>query len=481
MIYLSTVGAEYSIKGIAKEILSYKSGVIGIAILLFLIFLSIYTVITIPYDQAIRMWRGEDRMWIENPRNAVPIWYKYIFGKNIPENIAIDSRDFGKKLGIVKVISDIPGTNFKKLYIEFTFTYPYDDFPSEINVFFFAKYNMNAPLLYIYWIKPNNRKIELLSYIVRSPREDILYLSINPVIGNKLQNYIEKTVGEESEVFIPVEMALFAVEDRTLLSSLTAKPLNGVYKVIIEGMLFEKDADIDVRLVVYGKAWGMFGTDDLRRDLLIPILWGTPVAISFGLSASLLISIIHLIIAVASGWYGKWVDSLIQRLTEIYMIIPFLSFLILIATFYKLNIVIILMIIIVLNIFGGGIKSTRALVMQIKNYPYIEAALAYGASSRRIIFLYIIPKILPPMVPGLISSVPGFVFLEAGLSFLGLGDPYLPTWGKVINDAFTGGAMYKGYYYWVLEPSLMLILTALAFAFLGFALDRIVNPKLKEM
>jgi len=134
-----------------------------------------------------------------------------------------------------------------------------------------------------------------------------------------------------------------------------------------------------------------------------------------------------------------------------------------------------------LSIFGGGIKSTRALAMQIKEYPYIEAARAYGASSMRIIFLYIIPKILPPVIPTLIGSVPGYVFLEAALAILGLGDPSLPTWGKVIDDSFRAGALYKGYYYWVLEPAFMLILTAFAFSFLGFALDKIVNPKLREI
>jgi peptide/nickel transport system permease protein len=73
------------------------------------------------------------------------------------------------------------------------------------------------------------------------------------------------------------------------------------------------------------------------------------------------------------------------------------------------------------------------------------------------------------------------VFLEAALAFLGLGDPLLPTWGKVINDSFTEGALFKGYHYWVLEPGLMLVMTAFAFSFLGFALDKIVNPKLKEV
>ena len=137
--------------------------------------------------------------------------------------------------------------------------------------------------------------------------------------------------------------------------------------------------------------------------------------------------------------------------------------------------------IIALSILGAGVKTTRALVMQIKEYPYIEAAKAYGASGKRIIIFYIIPKIIPLVVPSLIASVPTYVFLEAALAILGLGDPSLPTWGKIINDSFSLGALYKGYYYWVLEPAFMLVITAFAFSFIGFALDKIVNPKLREL
>jgi peptide/nickel transport system permease protein len=79
-----------------------------------------------------------------------------------------------------------------------------------------------------------------------------------------------------------------------------------------------------------------------------------------------------------------------------------------------------------------------------------------------------------------VQSVPAFVFLEASLAVIGLGDPVLPTWGKIIQDANSNGALYKGYYYWVLEPAALLIVTGLAFAILGFALDRIFNPKLRD-
>ncbi len=476
---MSSAGMEYSLKGIVKEVVSYKSGLFGILLLTFLVMLSIATIITIPYNKAINLWRGEGGIWLENPKNAKPIWIKYIIGKNLPENIVLDSRKAGT-LGVTKAITAIPGTDFKKLYIEYTFNYQYDDFPSEINIFFHAKYSKNAPILKMYIIKPGGIKIDLVDYILNKP-DDVFYLSINPTVAQNLYIHTINVVGHDIGEELPVEMALFTVEDQSMANVSTLKVLKGTYKFIIEGTLFGKDSDVDAKLVVYGKVWGWAGTDHMRRDLGIALLWGTPVAMAFGLTASLMITILHLSIATISGYYGGWVDSLIQRLTEIYMIIPFLPFLIMISAFYKLDIWILLGVIIVLSIFGGGIKSTRALVMQIKEYPYIEAAKVYGASNLRIIFLYIIPKILPPVIPGLIGAVPRYVFLEAGLSFLGLGDPYLPTWGKVINDAYTNGALYKGYYYWVLEPAFMLVLTAFAFSFLGFALDKIINPRLREV
>jgi len=473
---MGSVGGEYRLKGIAKELLTYKSGVFGIAFLVVLISLSVYTIIAIPYGGAIDLWRGEGNVWIENPRNAQPYWVNY-FGPNLPETIKRDSHQTGA--GTVKVLIPIPQTNLKMLRIGFSFDYVYDAFPSEINIFFSARFNESAPFLRIYWTKPGSTEIKLLDYITRTANDNF-YLSIHPQVAANIDSYIAGIVGEKPLAPLPVEQALFAVEDQTIKSTTTAKPLKGTYKLVIDGTLFGEDSDLDARVVIYGRICGLAGTDHLRRDLTIALLWGTPIALSFGLTASLTISLLQLLIATVSGYYGGKIDSLIQRFTEGYMILPFLPFLILIATFYRLDIWILLTVIIVLSVFGGGVKSTRALVMQIKEYPYIEAARAYGASSKRIVLLYIIPKILPPIVPSLIGSVPGYVFLEAALSLLGLGDPYLPSWGKVIEDSYRGGALYKGYYYWVLEPAFMLIVTAFAFSFLGFALDKIVNPKLRE-
>jgi peptide/nickel transport system permease protein len=173
------------------------------------------------------------------------------------------------------------------------------------------------------------------------------------------------------------------------------------------------------------------------------------------------------------------VDELIQRITEINLVLPFLPILLMIGTFYSRSIWLILGASILLNIFGGGIKTYRAIFIQIKESPYVEAARSYGAGDWRIVFHYLTPRIIPMLIPQLVTLIPTYVFLEASLAVLGLGDPVMPTWGKVINDAASNGALYEGLYYWLLEPAALLMITGLAFAMLGFALDRVFNPKLR--
>jgi len=200
----------------------------------------------------------------------------------------------------------------------------------------------------------------------------------------------------------------------------------------------------------------------------------------FGLLAAVGTSLSQLVIAGVSTWYGGGVDTLIQRITEINLVLPFLPLLIMIGTFYSHSIFVILSAVILLSIFGQGIKTFRAVFLQVKESPYIEAARSYGASSPRIVFVYMIPRLIPLLIPQFIVLIPTYVFLEASLAILGLGDPTLPTWGKIIQDSQANGALFQGWYYWVLEPSVLLMITGLAFSVVGYGLDRVFNPRLRE-
>ncbi|MFN4218296.1 MAG: ABC transporter permease [Candidatus Bipolaricaulia bacterium] len=431
-----------------QQVRRYPSALVGLGIIIGLIIVALVAVIIIPYNEAIRLWRGGEDIWQETPRYARPAWLNLFSAKKLPETIVVST-----KKGAAKTLSGNTVT------ISLAFEYRYDDFPSEITLFLEAKYAELLPYATLRWRTPDGREIPL--------GERKLTASERYSISQDTR--LERRLGDR-----PPEIGLFlAPQGQTLLK--------GRYELQITGALFEQNSDIDAKLIVYGKVYGLAGTDHKRRDLMIALLWGAPVALAFGFIVAVGTSLTTLIIAAIGAWYGRWIDALIQRITEVNIILPSLVILIIVGTFYSRSIWVMMIAITLLSIFTAGIKVYRAIFLQIKESPYIEAARAYGASDLRLIVRYMTPRVIPVLVPGFVTLIPGLVFLEASLGVLGLGDPVLPTWGKVLNDASANGALYKGYYYWVLGPSILLMVTALGFALLGFALDRIFNPRLREL
>ena len=444
-----------AIKRAFAEIKKYPSAMAGVALISLLVVLAVYALISIPYTEAITLWRGADNIWIENPRNARPVWVNYFSRAKMPETMIFRSKDNPE---VRTILEDVEG--FRADQIVFEFDYQYDGFPTEISLFMTSTFEDIGPYVTITWVKPDGTTRELTSMGV--VKETNYRISQDERLTRQLGGLLP-------------ERGLFADPENNQV------PLKGTYKMIIEGLVFEEDSDYDANLIVYGQLHGMAGTDHRRRDISVALLWGTPVALAFGLLAAVGSTVTTMIIAAASVWYGGWIDSLIRRITEVVMILPLLPILIMISLFYSQSIWVILGVIILLGIFGSGILTYRSMFLQIKESGYIDAARAYGASSFRIVIRYMIPKIFPVLVPQFVTLVPSYVFLEASLAVLGLSDPLLPTWGKLLNDAYANGALYKGYFYWVLEPAALLMITGLGFAMLGFALDRIFNPRLRGL
>lgn len=437
-----------------QKILLYPSAIAGVLVILLLVLVSIYTVITIPYSKAITMWRGGEEVWYQNPKFAPPAWINYFSAEKYAESFAVNTVDDG----IQKTIISGDG-GVSKIEMIYEFDYSADTYPQELILYFNSTFKEKQPFVSIELITPDERTIRIANFAMTGT-EFTYRFSQDEKLRTKLR----------TDELIP---ALFTMPN-------SEQPLKGIYKLVIIGSTFEADSTIDAEFVFHGQVFGWAGTDHARRDLMLPLLWGVPVALAFGLLAAIGTSVLTMVIAAIGTWYGGWIDELIQRITEINLVLPFFALLIMIGTFYSRSIVVILGATIVLSIFTGGILGFRAVFLQVKQSMYIEAAKAYGATNMRIIFKYLIPRMIPLLIPGLVQSVPAFVFLEASLAVIGLGDPVLPTWGKIIQDASANGALYKGYYYWVLEPAALLIVTGLAFAILGFALDRIFNPKLRE-
>ena len=435
----------------------YPSAIAGLLIIFALVLLSIYTLITIPYAEAIRLWRGGEGVWLETPRNAWPSWVNLFPGVNLPNTLILDT----DSNSVEKTRQ--AGSDETNVITTFTIDYTADEFPQEISVFLTSQYDQKLPFVSFSWLTPDGRKIRITDGTVE--RSKTVRFSQESKLERRLQG-VKPAVG------------LFADPQ---LAAAAPKPLKGTYQLVAEGLVFEDEADVDARLVVYGQVYGLAGTDHRRRDLTLALMWGTPIALAFGLLAAVGSVVSTLIIAAVGVWFGGLIDATIQRITEVSMILPGLPILIMIGTFYSRSIWTMLGVVILLGIFSPGIKSYRAIFLQVKESPYIEAARAYGAGNFRIIFLYLIPRIIPILVPQFVVLIPTFVFLEATLAVLNLGDPVLPTWGKVLSDARTNDALYQGHYYWVLEPAALLLLSGLGFAMVGFALDRIFNPRLREL
>ena len=347
-----------------------------------------------------------------------------------------------------------------EITLSFPFDYAYSAFPQDLHVYFEAQYDEKRPLLSLTWLTPDGREIEIASFPI--PKAHVYRLSLD----EKLQRKLGKRHPHR---------ALF-----TDPAAETTVPLQGSYELRVSAMVFEEGSDVDAEFILYGQVYGWAGTDDRRRDLTLALLWGAPVALAFGLLAAVGATISNVTIAAVGVWFGGWVDGLIQRITEVNMVLPFLPISIMVYLLYSKSFWAVLGGTVLLSVFGSGIKNYRAIFLQVRDAPYIEAARAYGASDRRIILRYLIPRISAAVVPQLVILIPSYVFLEAALAYLGVSDPVFPTWGKLIAARRLGSVFADGYHI-ELAPIALLVLTGLAFVMVGLALERIFEPRLREM
>lgn len=435
-----------------NQILGYPSALIGFAGILVLIGVSIYTVIAIPYDQMARRWVSDD--WWRNPEAAMPTWTNYFRLEKLPETIQMSTLN-----GTASKTRQPAGQNMDETVISMPFEYNYDDFPQELLIILYSTYDQKKPHVSMSLFTPDGREINMGTFSITS--ELRYYASQDATLKRRLDGIIPRR-----GLFVNPDL-----DPETIVK--------GRYELRISVFTFEPDSDVDAEMNLIGQVYGLAGTDHRRRDLSLALLWGAPIALGLGLIASFTTTFVSMLVAAVGVWFGGWVDQLVQFVTEVNVILPILPVAIMAYYLYGKNVWIVLGTIIIFSILGTSTKNYRAAFLQVKALPFIEAARAYGASSWRIVLRYLVPRILPATVPQLVALVPGFVFLEATLAILKVSDPYIPTWGSMIYDALVNGA-FRGKYYWILQPVVLLMFTGMAFALVGFALDRIFNPRLRK-
>ena len=456
----------FALRDFLKQIVRYPTAVVGAVLIMILLVLSIVTLVTIPLPEAVVKWNGYDNAWIYNPQRAPPAWTNLFRRQDLPETIVfstvpdqLEGKTSGIKIGQASKTHQVLSEVTSEVLISIPFEYQYDVPPQDVILKFYGHYDEKKPFVELYWVLPNGTTLEVGDF--------------------SLTSNLTYHVSADGEFKPPVEIDL--LELFTDPNSPESGVLRGSYELRIVGLVFEPGADIDVEFISYGLVHGLAGTDHRRRDLSLALLWGMPIALTFGLVGAVGTTLVTIVIAGTGTWFGGWLDALIQRTTEMSMLLPAFPILLLVYIFVSKSFWIILGVMILLNIFGSAVKNYRAVFLQIRESPYIEAAVSYGASSWRIIFKYLIPRIMSVMIPQLVILIPSYVYLEATLAYLNMSDPLLPTWGKIIKDALQEGGLRGGSYHWVLEPTILLFLTGYAFLMLGFALERVFEPRLRDM
>ena len=443
-----------------REFMKSKTGLIGIGILSSLVIVSLIAATTIPID-TFKQWNNPNS-WISYPKATMPIWVNYFLEDKIPEHVIIENPSAITKKDVISVTSH-----------QFTIEYMYDDFPNDFIYEFSAEYS-DSPLLQISVIRPDQNKMLLLSTSLPYSDEKITHheriFSTDDSIRKNVQ--IESAKMKLFRENVSSEDLIFADENGHVLK--------GNYLFLVNLYDTRSHAKIiDSKLILGGKAFGIMGTDELRRDLIVGLLWGTPLALLIGISVAVGSVVVGLIYGVYAGFKGRKTDETMMRFNDIIYALPALPFLIILAVTISNSI---FMMIGFLMIFSwvGIAKVSRSMSLQIKTKQYIEASKIMGQKDSKIIFKHIIPQLLPYAFASIAISVPAAITTEAGLSFLGLGDPTFPTWGQILHDANVFGAAARGLWWWIVPPGVMIAITGLAFVFIGNALDAIVNPKLKR-
>jgi peptide/nickel transport system permease protein len=442
----------------------------GVIILLSLIIISLYAILAIPLE-SFRQWNNPN-YWINYPKAAAPQWTNIgIFGPKVPEHLVMTLED-------ASITDILIADNMRAETHSYSIDFSYDSYPSDFMIPYSVRYGQIPPLLQVDVIRPDGREFRIYysslpSSVAKSNENQFTsrIFSTDPTISEYLGE-IRDSFKYHQDASKPQIMIFSDMEEK--------KVLKGKYLIKETFYLFNNSDSVqESGLILGGRVYGLIGTDEVRRDLAIGILWGAPIALFIGLSVSIASVIIGLLYGVIAGYKGNRTDEGLMRINDIFYNLPALLLLIIMSVTIGRSIFLITGFLVIFG-WAGTAKVTRSLALQIKNLQYVEAAKLMGQSDIKIIFKHIIPQLLPLTFASIAISVPAAILGEAALSFLGLGDPSIPTWGQILHEANSSGAASRGLWWWIMPPGFMIALTGLSFVLIGNTLDSIMNPKTRK-
>jgi peptide/nickel transport system permease protein len=225
----------------------------------------------------------------------------------------------------------------------------------------------------------------------------------------------------------------------------------------------------------------LLGTDKFGRDILGMLIYGTRISLYVGLAATVVSMFLGGLVGIAAGYFGRWPDTLLNAFTNWFLVIPWIPLaLVLISLKVFGRGLTGIIIVIGITSWAGTARLVRAQALSVKERTYVERSRALGSGDWHMITRHILPNVFPVLFSNLILTVSLSILSETTLSILGLGDPNSVSWGVMIGEAFDEGALTAGIWWWLIPPGVALVLVTLSFTMCGYALDDILNPRLRE-
>ncbi len=227
------------------------------------------------------------------------------------------------------------------------------------------------------------------------------------------------------------------------------------------------------------------GTTQTGQSVLTLLVWGARVSLFVGLLATIISMTLGSLIGIGSGHYGNWFGAALERLTDWFLVIPFLPLAIVLATVAREidwlgDSLITIVVVIGITSWPGTARLVRAQTMSVKARPYLERARVLGGGNWHQMTRHILPNVAPLILANTTLTVAIAILSETTLSFLGLGPQNRVSWGSMLDDAFGTGAISLGAWWYLIPPGLCVVLVVLAFTLIGRALEGVLSPQMRE-
>jgi len=225
--------------------------------------------------------------------------------------------------------------------------------------------------------------------------------------------------------------------------------------------------------------YNWFGTDQVGQSVLAQFIWSSRISLTVGLLAALMSTVVGAGIGIAAGFYGGWQGEVWMRLTDFFLVLPWLPLAMILATLLGPSYGTIILVV-GLTSWPGTARVIRSDTLRVRELQFIERARAIGSSNGHIMRKHVLPNVMPLIFANLVLVVAIAILSETTLSFLGLGDPLNFSWGTMLRNAWINGAAGLPAWWYLLPPGIAIVLVVLAFTFIGTAYDEVLDPKLRK-